>query len=76
MKLKIDLKIYRLPGGAAMPTLAFMVDRVFRVSFPRPSAKIEISQAFGHFCIMPQANEPEDRGVGARLVRLEERLSM
>lgn len=58
-----------------MPTIVFMVDRVFRVNFPRPSAKIETSQAFVHFCIMTQANEPEDRGIEARLARVEERLS-
>jgi predicted nucleic acid-binding Zn-ribbon protein len=52
-----------------------IIDRVFRVNFPRPSAKIETSQAFVHFCIMTQANEPEDRGIEARLARLEERLS-
>jgi predicted nucleic acid-binding Zn-ribbon protein len=52
-----------------------MVDRLLRANFPRPSAKIETSQAFVHFCIMTQANEPEDRGVEARLARLEERLS-
>lgn len=58
-----------------MPTIVFMLDRVFRVNFPRPSAKIETSQAFVHFCIMTQANEPEDRGIEARLARVEERLS-
>jgi uncharacterized coiled-coil DUF342 family protein len=47
----------------------------FRANFPRPSDKIETSQAVVHFCIMTQANQPEDRGVEARLARLEERLS-
>jgi hypothetical protein len=60
-------------------SIVFRVDRLFRDNFLRPSAKIGISQAFVDYCIMTQANEPNDfpqqQGVEARLARLEERLS-
>jgi septal ring factor EnvC (AmiA/AmiB activator) len=60
------------------------IDRIYARStvqsqFSIPSAKIETSQVFVDFCIMTQANEPNDspqqQGVEARLARLEERLS-
>ena len=52
-----------------------MVDQLFRVNFPNLSAKIKTSQDLSISCIMTQANEPEDRGIEARLARLEDRLS-
>ena len=52
-----------------------MVDQLFRVNFPNLNAKIKTSQDLSISCIMTQANEPEDRGIEARLARLEDRLS-